>query len=136
MRSKSKPALCRCDVHTNGVLVCLGACVCVRARDWSVSRGPTESLAPITVPCTSAAILLSTVCPGILPVAAHTRPHHKNFTNSLSVSPHLPLPLTSTSYEIISVSRVSFLPRVYFSILFSQQGVNGYLSGPLCRPGC
>lgn len=90
-------------------------------RDWTGSQGPAGSLAPITVPCTSAAILLSTECvrePRPHTHTLHTEHHcgsNKNFTNSLKLLPSPAIPINL--YLIFSVSRVSFL-RLFPSTFF------------------
>jgi len=106
-------------------------CVCAHdgGRDWSGSQGPAGSLAPITVPCTSAAILLSTECVRALCPLSHTNAHthihkhhtehhcgsNKNFTNSLKLLPSPAIPINL--YLIFSVSHVSclrLLPSGFF----------------------
>ena len=64
-----------CEGGACMLVVCARACVCARdgGRDWSGSQGPAGSLAPITVPCTSAAILLSTEC--VRAPCPHTHTH-------------------------------------------------------------
>ena len=108
--------------------MCVYVCARDGGRDWSRSQSPAGSLAPITVPCTSAAILLSTECVRALCPHTHTHTHtlthtehqcgsNKNFTNSLKLllSPAIPINL----YLIFSVSHVSLpsvssLPRFFF----------------------
>ncbi len=113
-------------------------CVCARdgGRDWSGSQGPAGSLAPITVPCTSAAIILSTVCSGTMPTHTHTHTHHtehhcgsnKNFTNSLKLLPSPAIPINL--YLIFSVSHVSFLRLLPSSFFFSPAFHPVFALGP------